>query len=226
MMISDLDILLPTGRQRLHNLLFQIRAILSSPVKARPVVMMGARWPEFLDALSTDERDRILICWNAPDVPELKGQQKVEWALENLILAPWFAYFSDDDALLPWGLEALMQNNQGVSMVMGRVLGVSRKNHLDFTPYAVNKAIVRNHCSNAGTIYKTEDVLKLERPYLNLAEPASDWEFIERMAKNHNHRIIPDVISVLTLYEMEQFPTDVQRVIKQHNHPWMAAVAC
>lgn len=226
-MTPDIDVLIPTAGKRFHNCMFQINAVLSSNVDARVHVMTSKPWPEMRNVFDLD--DRVIFYENTPEGGANNGDvynpsgflglPKVSWALDHIELADWFCYFHDDDALLPWGLKYLMDAREDVSMVVGRALGVSRSQHLDFTPYVVGKTIDRCRVGNACAIYETESLQSLPRPWFFPEYIYADWELINRMARHFPYRTIPNTVQVLSLYEREHLPTDIQQRVDEQNAP-------
>lgn len=226
MNIPEIDVLIPTARQpeRFHNLLFQIRAVLNSPVNARVTVAMSGEWPELIHAIHPKEWDRVRIASECPDGQKgnpfhteggYMSGPKVAWCLDNLDWGDWWYFMGDDDCLLPWGLRHMLDASDGVDMVIGQVLGVSRKDHLDFTPYTIGRSIARCRVSSAGAMFRVEAMKKLDKPWWNPNSGYADWELIERMSKAYLHRITASTIHVLSLCELPQLPATIRPIIER-----------
>lgn len=221
----EIDILIPTNRKRLWNMLFQIRAALASPIKTRVTIAMSKPWPELMAHLYPQEMTRIRVIEDAPDGTDgdpfhnaagYMGAPKIKWCLENLEWADWFYQLGDDDALLPWGLEHFWHARHGVGVVIGQVLSVSRKEHLDFTPYKVGRKVERLRVSCAGALINIPALRTFEKPWYNEFSGYADWEIIARIKSKFPVRVIRNTVHVLSLCEMDQLPADLHPVILEH----------
>ncbi|MDI6788498.1 MAG: hypothetical protein QME51_09020 [Planctomycetota bacterium] len=193
----DIDILIPTSKKRLQKLLWQIRSCFNQGLDVRVTVASTGEYPELLERLTDVERIKMRFIIDAPE--GLCGNAASKHAMENYEWGDWFYSIGDDDALLPWGLKHLWNNKQGVDMVIGRALCVSKGQNLDLTQYRVGTVLARGRVSGVCTLFNFRKVEKLGKPYWDADSVVSDWELIEKMAENHKYKIIPETVCVLAL---------------------------
>jgi hypothetical protein len=134
------------------------------------------------------------------DAPKgLIGNPAVSYCMETLEWADWYYVTGDDDALLPWGLRHLYENRQGVSMVIGEGLCVSREKHESLAAWKIGGLIKCGRVSASCALFNFRDIEKLPRPWFNSDSKVADFELISRMATTYPYRMIPSTIFVLTL---------------------------
>lgn len=204
-MKPDIDLYIPTAKQieRLPSLLAQINAGLNSGLNARVTISMDGEYPELNRSLSDEQIKKIRFV----QAPQGNPSITIEHCLENTEWADWLYIAGDDDAILPWGLKHLYEARECVSMVLGQVLCVSREKHWDLSSYKVGQVIVPCHISGANLLINTRSMEKLEKPWL-INDPQSDYFLIKRMAENFKYTIIPSVVAVLCLCELDNLGTE------------------
>ncbi len=219
------DVLMPTNRKRLWNFLFQLRGALANALNIRVTVAMSGPWPELRAELSARELEKVRWVENAPDGTTgdpfnnpngYMGAPKIRWCLENLDWANWMYQVCDDDALMPWGIEALFAATDNMGVVIGQVLPVSRNEHLDFTPYKIGRSIERCRVSCAGALINMRLLETLPKPWYNERSGYADWELIERMSTHFPSKIIKTVVHVLALCELGEVPSYLRATILEH----------
>lgn len=198
-MRPEIDVLIPTAKKRVDNLLFQIRSALGQGLDVRVTIAMNGEYPELMERLTDEEKKKMRFVTDAPD--GCIGNPAVLHALETLDWADWYFQTGDDDALLPWGLKHLYENREGVCMVVGRALCVTKDGHKDLTPWEVGKTLEFCKVSGACALFNFRAVEKLPRPWWNPGSQVSDFELIHRMSRMCPYRLIPSVIFVLALEE-------------------------
>lgn len=200
-MRSYIDVLIPTAKQRLNNLLFNIRGILLQELPTRITVASTGEYPELMDALSDIEKASIRLITDAP--AGAWGNAASKYAMENLDWHDWFYSIGDDDAILPWGLKNLWDNKENVSMVIGRALAVGKNGQKDLTEYRIGSMLGQGRVSGVCALFNFRDIEKLGKPYWVAESPVSDWWLINRMANTYKYRIIPNTVCALALATTE-----------------------
>lgn len=202
----DVDVFIPTRKTLLGNLNCQVQAVLNSGVNARATVSIGDdSYPEFTDNLTPEQLNRVRVI---PNVPQGSASICIKHCLENIEWAPWVLTVADDDCLLPWGLKHLWDAREGVSMVIGQTLGLSRERHLDFTAWKIGIGVTSCHVSTA--MINMRSMATLRKPWMDL-DPLSDFLMIKRMADNFPYRIIPSVVHVQAFAELDNLGSDFIR---------------
>lgn len=192
----DLDVLIVTRKKRLDNLLCQVHTILNSGMNTRVTIGIEGEYPEFVSKLFPAQLERIRI---VSGVPQGDPSIPIQYCMENLEWSDWMYSSADDDCILPWGLKHLWENRDGVSMVIGQTIGVSRERHLDFSAWKIGRSIEVCHVSTA--LINMRSLEKLEKPWLTV-DPVSDFHLIDRMAKLYPYKITPSVVSVQAFAEL------------------------
>lgn len=199
----DLDVFIPTRKQQLGNLVCQAQAVFNSGVNARLTVGIGDdQYQEFLDQFIPKHQNRIRII---PNVPQGGVSICVKHCMENIDWSEWVLSVSDDDIILPWGIDHLWEAREGVAMVIGQTLGVSRENHLDFTAWKIGVAVAPCHVSTA--MINMEKLKTLPKPWI-VHDPLFDFILIRRMADTFPYRITPSVVHVQAFAELENLGSE------------------
>ena len=194
----DIDVFIPTLKQRTDNLLCQIHTVLNSGLNVRVTLSISdEHYPEVVENLTEKELKALRIITR---VPQGEAAIPIKYCLENFEWADWVYPISDDDCVLPWGLQHLFEATEGVGMVMGQTIGVSRKKHYDFSLWKLGIEIAPCHASTA--MYNMRCLEKLPKPWYEI-DPLSDFKLIEKMSKNFPYKIIPSVVHVQAFAELE-----------------------
>lgn len=209
-MVFDIDVLIPTAKKKTENCLYQIYAALHSGVNSRINILMGGSYPELTNQLDLEKwGDRIRIF---DDIPQGNPSIPIKHAFENMNWDNWVLVNPDDDCLLPWGLKHLLDAAPGMGMVMGQTLGVSRKQHLDFSNWKIGISITESHCSTA--IYNMQMLKTLPKPWMEIS-PINDYLINKKMADNFPYKIIPSVCHVQAFAELENLGTEFSNRFNQ-----------
>lgn len=199
----DLDVFIPTLKQRTNGLVCQAHTIFNSNMKVRLTVSLpDENYPEFMDKLTEEERKHVRFI---PNIPQGSPAIPIKHCLESAEWPDWVLVMSDDDIILPWGLQHLWEARKDVSMVIGQTLGVSRKEHLDFTAWKIGSDIVACHVSTAMIHMRSLETLS--KPWVELS-PLCDFFTIGLMARNFPYRITPNVIHVQAFAEFENLGSE------------------
>lgn len=193
----DIEFLIATQKKRLEGLLCQIHIALNSGLNVRVTVGMDGEYPELMEKLPESYKDKIRFVKNVP-----QGTPSISFGYlyENMDWDGWIYAVADDDIVLPWGLKHLWENREGVSMVIGQTIGVSRDDHFDFSGWKIGYEVVENHVSTA--FINSKDLSKLPKPWI-VNEPNSDYLIIKRMADHFKYRVIPNVVHVQAFAKFE-----------------------
>jgi hypothetical protein len=201
----DVDVFIPTLKNRTANLICQIHTALNSDVKSRVTISIpDDDYPELMDQLTTQEKEKVRILKN---VPQGEPSIPIKYCLENYGWCDWIFNDADDDCLLPWGLKHLLEASQNVSMVVGQIIGVSRDKHYDFSSWKIGHSITQCHISKI--LFHFPSLVKLPKPWLEI-NPVSDFIFAKRMADNFAYKIIPSVVSVAAFAELYDLGVDFE----------------
>ena len=213
-MVFDLDVFIPTLKQRLNGLVCNIHTIFNSGLNVRVTISLPDNdYPELMELLTEKEKECIRF---VPNVPQGEPSIPIKHCLENVELLEWVYLVADDDCVLPWGLQHLWEAREGYSMVMGQVLGVSRNKHLDFTAWKIGFDIIESHVSTA--MYNMRSLEKLPKPWYEIS-PISDYLLIRRMAENFTYNIIPSVVHVQAFAELDNLgPIFMNNFSKLYGH--------
>ena len=200
-MAFDLDVFIPTAKQpeRTNNLICQINTALNCGLNTRVTIGMEGDYPGLLDNFRKEQLERIRI---VTGVPQGTPSISIEHVLETTDWVDWVHIPADDDCVLPWGYQHLWEARKDVSMVLGQVLCVSRATHLDFSSYKVGRKLEVGFISGACALFNMRSMEKLPKPWMP-NNPVSDFDMIKKMAENFPYTIIPNVVSVMSLTELE-----------------------
>lgn len=199
-MKADIDVFIPTSKrpERLNNLLCQIYIALNSGVDTRVTVAMEGDYPELMKRLSVHQIATIRFI---KDAPQGNAAIPLKHCIENYEWNDWVLISAcDDDCLLPWGLKHLWDATKGVSMVIGQTLGVSRKQHYDFSAWKIGISVVPCHVSTV--MVNMRSLERLPKPWIDI-DPLTDYLLVKRMADHFPYRIIPNVCHVQSFAEIE-----------------------
>lgn len=201
----DLDVFIPTLKKRTNGLLCNVHTVLNSGVNVRVTVSIpDDNYPEFMDALTDKEKSCVRIINN---VPQGDPSIPIEYCLENIEWTEWVYIVADDDCVLPWGLAHLMSARQGMSLVMGQAIGVSRIRHFDFSSWKIGIDVVEGHVNAAMFNYNT--LKKMKKPWFT-NHPCCDYLLIKKMTDLYPYRIIPNVVHVSAFAELENLTEEFQ----------------
>lgn len=199
----DLDVFIPTLKQRTDNMLCQAHTVLNSGLNVRLTVSLPDNdYPELMDNLTPKEKEKVRLI---PNVPQGEPSIPVKHCIENIDWSDWMYFPADDDCVLPWGLKHLWEGRDGVSMVIGQTLGVSRKEHLDFSAWKIGYGVIPCHVSTA--LFHMPSLKSLPKPWYNIG-PLADYELIKYMSANFAYKIIPSVVHVQAFAELENLGTE------------------
>lgn len=203
-----IDVVIPTQFriERRWTLIHQIKSALNQEIPARVVILSSEKsWlylsNSVMESLTANERANVINFIHADGGTEQGGplgymcNPALLAYMESGLAAAWQLQSCDDDCLTPWALKSLLGASQGVSMVLGRAVAVSRK-YEDRREYKLNEAIERCHVGLAAAIIKTEDVMKLAPPRFNIFTGYGDWELIKRMSDTYPFRFIDQIVNV------------------------------
>lgn len=200
----DIDILLPTSKKldRLDNLLCQIYACLNSGLKTRVTIGMTGDYRELYARLTKDQIDKIRFIKDCPEGGEV-GHPALKYMLENFDYSDWITFVNDDDCTPSWALKHLWDKREGVSMVLGQAIGVSRERHFNLSAWKLGPMpdISINHICAGNGIYNMRSLEKLPKPWWNLIR-TGDYDFVKRMEKHFPYKIIPSVVLMLSFAEL------------------------
>jgi hypothetical protein len=206
----ELDVFIPTIKKKLNGLLCNVHTVLNSGLRVRVTISLpDDSYPEFMDKLTEEERSCIRLIKN---VPQGNPSIPIQFCMENLDWLEWVYMAADDDCILPWALKHLWEAREGVSMVMGQVIGTSREKHLDFSEWKIGIDIIRCHVNTA--MYNFNSLRTLPKPWLEI-DPCSDYLMIKRFADNFPYKIIPSVVHVSAFAELENLPEDFVIMFKR-----------
>jgi hypothetical protein len=194
----DIEVFIPTLKQRTNNLLCQIHTALNSGLNVRVTLSLpDESYPEIIENLTESELKYIRLIKN---VPQGEPSIPIKYCLENIEWGDWLLSVGDDDCILPWGLKHLWDARENVSMVIGQTIGVSRNKHYDFSAWKIGYRIIPCHVSIA--FINMRSLEKLPKPWLEI-DPLSDFKQIERMSNHFPYKIIPSVVHVQSFANME-----------------------
>lgn len=203
-----IDVIIPTrfDQERHYSLVHQIKSALNQEIPAR-VILVCSTWnfekhgSAVLATLSQRELEQVVPFHHADGGREQDqpGGYMCNPALlaymESDLPAEWQLQTCDDDCLAPWALKWLLGSSHDVSMVLARAVAVAR-DCSDRRQYKLNETIERCHVGLAAAIFKTDDLRKLDRPWLNIFSGYGDWELIKRMADAFPYRFIEQIVNI------------------------------
>src|SRR5574338_301489 len=199
--MPQIDILIATAkeRRRLPNLLANIRTALASDLETRVTLAMLGDYPELEDELSQAEKARIRMVKDAPlgsmgNAAALRCKEALDWG-------EWYYQIGDDDALLPWGLDHLYAATEGVSVVIGQAIVVTKDTHLDATAWKVGRKLAPGCVSGVCALMRFEDLERLPKPWYHVRSETADFELIAKMAGCYPYTVIANTVAVLSLEE-------------------------
>lgn len=199
----DIDVFIPTLKKRTNGLLCNVHTVLNSGLNVRVTVSIpDESYPDLMDGLTDREKACIRII---PNVPQGEPSIPIKHCVENVEWAEWLYMIADDDCILPWALQHLWNARKGVAMVMGQVIGTSRKDHLDFSGWKIGLSITECHVSTA--MYNTKRLQELPKPWYEI-DPLSDYKFIKKFSDHFPHKIIPSVVHVQAFAELSNLSPD------------------
>lgn len=193
MVEGKIDVLLPTAGQRMNGYLFQVQAILNNSYKnIRLWSLIDHDDPKVVrnkvhEELKFDNRHTLV------EVPTewrgKHGHRPIKYVIENLPLdGEWIITSGDDDVIMEWALEKLIDNGNEVDMVIGMCDPVKR-NH-DYVDTVLGEKLECGRITGSCCLYKRERVQEVGYDD-SLYE--ADWVLIEKML-NYPHRQINTVL--------------------------------
>ena len=195
-MAFDVDVFIPTLKQRTNSLLCNVHTAFNSGLNVRVTVSLpDDSYDELMDNLTEKEKNLTRLI---PNVPQGSAAIPIAHCLEKIEWSDWVYPVADDDCILPWGLQHLYEATEGVGMVMGQTFGTSRKKHYDFSSWKLGFQIIPCHASTA--MYNMRKMEKLPKPWY-LIDDLSDFYLIKKMSDNFPYIIIPSVVHVQAFAE-------------------------
>jgi hypothetical protein len=178
-----IDVLLPTAGKRMNGLKFQIQAILNNSYKDIRLwtLIDNDNAKEIRDELRKDlkfdSRHKTIV------VPEEWrgnwGHRPIKYAIEKLPLeGEWIITSGDDDVITEWALDELIRQSQGVNMVVGICLPVSRM--LGQTDRVLGEHMAYGHITGSCCLYRSSSVREVG---YDDSTYEADWKLIEKMMR-------------------------------------------
>jgi hypothetical protein len=176
-----IDVLLPTQGKRMNGLKFQIQAILNNSYKdIRLWTLIDSDNAEEVRAelsKTLHKRHNIII------VPEEWrgnwGHRPIKYAIEELPLkGEWLITSGDDDVITEWALDELIKQSQGVNMVVGICLPVSRM--LCQTDRVLGEHMALGQITGSCCLYRLSSVKEVG---YDDSTYEADWKLIEKMMR-------------------------------------------
>ena len=192
-----IDVLLPTQGKRMNGLKFQIQAILNNSYKDIHL------WVLIDCDNAHDIEDEIDVMGYYPNerftsivVPEEWqgnwGHRPIKYAIEELPLeGDWIITSGDDDVITEWALDELIKQSDGVNMVVGICLPVSRM--LGQTDRVLGEHMGLGQITGSCCLYRSSSVKEVG---YDDSTYEADWKLIEKMMR-FPYRQIKSVLFVM-----------------------------
>lgn len=191
-----IDVLLPTQGLRMNGLIFQIHAILNQSYKDYHLwVLVDAEDKENTIARilsSVPPHSRITIVEVPDEWSGNWGHRPIKYAIEELPLeGEWLITSGDDDCIMEWALERLIENSSGVDSVIGVCIPTNRQH--DNVNRVLGELIHSGYITGSCCLYKTERVKEVG---YDDSTYQADWVLIEKMIQ-HPYKQIDSVLFVM-----------------------------
>jgi hypothetical protein len=188
-----IDVLIPTAGKRVDGLIYQINAFINQSYEFRTIWVL-------IDVESFDEfnilkkkidaetkRYAPVKMMHVPDEYRGKhGHGPIKYAVEKLPLeGDWIITSGDDDSVMPWALEKLIEASDGVDMVVGRVVPVKR-NHEYLENHVLGYNMLHGHITGSCCLYRAS---RLKELGYDDSRYDADWDMIEKMMEYRYKRI-------------------------------------
>lgn len=106
------------------------------------------------------------------------GHGAIKWAVENLDLAEWFFIAGDDDVVMPWAIDRLLECAlSDTEAVIGRASAVRRKSKAHY--FMLGERLEHGLVTGSCGLYRTKAVREIGYGDKGYAE---DWELIRKLA--------------------------------------------
>ena len=196
-----IDILFPTKGENIKGIEYSINSILSQTYDdfiLHILIDEPVAW--IYEKYSKNEKIHIDII---PDkyVKENKainGNHASKWALEEMELSgDWIYQMSDNDIIMPFALEYLINNSNNCSMVIGRAIGIGQNSKA--MRIELGKNIRCGLITGGVVLIKKDDMRKLEKPYCITNIYEVDFYIINKMAEKYPFKMIDSLVLIVNL---------------------------
>ena len=179
------DVLIPTAGERVDGLIYQINAFVNQSYKDKKIwVLVDVEDEGAFGVLKAriHDRTRRYAPIETIQVPsEYRGKHghgPIKYAVEKLPLdGDWIITSGDDDSVMPWALEKLIEASNGVDMVVGRCIPVKR-NHGYLENHVLGYHMLHGHITGSCCLYRTS---RLKELGYDDSRYDADWDMIEKM---------------------------------------------
>ena len=176
-----IDVLLPTQGKRMNGLKFQIQAILNNSYKDIRLWTLidadNAREVEAEIDKIKDPRHYVVVVpkeWRGN-----WGHRPIRYAIEELPLeGEWIITSGDDDVITEWALDELIKKSDGVNMVVGICLPVSRM--LTQTNRVLGEHMGLGQITGSCCLYRASTVKEVG---YDDSTYEADWTLISKMMR-------------------------------------------
>ena len=194
----DVDVLIPTSKKRLDNLMCQIHTAQNQGFQVRITIAMSGQWIALEEKLGAYDAENIRLVYDAPD--GLIGNPAVQYCIQNLEWCDWYYQTGDDDSLMPWGLKHLYEQiDEHSKMIIGQAICVTKNDHRDISHKKVGRVILEGAVSGVCVLFHMPSVKKLSPPWWNPESKVADYELIRKMANSYPYKVIPNTVTILSL---------------------------
>lgn len=195
---TKISILLPTTGKRIAGLNYQMAACMNQTYPGvRLLILADCEKYEYetIKFNAAKFNDSRITVYKVPDEFRGKwGHAPIRWAVEQLPLENWFLTTGDDDAMLPWAAEKLVEAIEQFptsDIIIGKCLPVKR--NADALRMMLGDEIRLGKITGSCCIYKTDSVKKIG---YDDSEYIADWVLIEKMMEM-NYTLINTVLFVM-----------------------------
>lgn len=196
---GHIDVLMPTQGIRFEGLVYQIVAILNQKHRALTLwVLVDTEDDSILhdieDIVRRVPSPKIQIVRVPSEWGGHWGHRPIKYAIEHLPLeGEWVFMTGDDDCIPVWSLDGLMAASEGVDMVCGLCIGLTRNQ--EYTGEVWGQDLAINKATGSCCMYRLETVKELG---YSDDRYAADWDLIERfLTAGKPYRKINKVISIM-----------------------------